>query len=611
MFMIILALLIIVASIFGSKIIRSRFEYSAIHHYATDSDSASKVKRRGALIGHGVMALGMGTAIFLLGMTSWVSVGKHETAHLTKIYGTSSLPTGQIIAVNGEKGPQAEILGPGFHISPLIRVINEIDYSQVISVPEGKYGFLTARDGQPLRADQFIADAWPKGKDMLNATVFLKNGGQKGPQLNVLTPGVYRVNGYLWEVTLHDATNIPEGHVGVIKSNVQGPVDYGNLTTDRPDACWQKKVTAAPEDGNEPQIEALPEEGRLTAVLVPVGCIGVWEQSLNPGRYYINKAAYQTKVIETRVNTWEYKGGYDFRQIDLSIDDEGKITQKASSTHRNIPETAADRAVFARVEGWVVPVELRALVQVTPENAPFVVASVGGLNEIENRIMTPVIRSVVRNVLGEEGRTVLALIGDRSQLEEDIEQVIVPEGLKAGVLIKEIRIGDPAIPPELLVSRLREQLATQLEKTFKQEQIAQTARIKRERERATADQQPEFVQSEIRVKVATNDKESARLRGEGVRLELTEVAAGQKEQALVLGEDRVLTITLVKEVLQTLKDKPELVNLVSKLVPSTVVTGSNGLDLAAAAAVLRGLPNADESPKISTSRSNEGIVVGR
>lgn len=43
---------------------------------------------------------------------------------------------------------------------------------------------------------------------MLNAEYFLTNGGQKGPQLTVLKPGKYRLNRYLFDVKIEDATNI-------------------------------------------------------------------------------------------------------------------------------------------------------------------------------------------------------------------------------------------------------------------------------------------------------------------------------------------------------------------------------------------------------------------
>jgi len=75
-----------------------------------------------------------------------------------------------------------------------------------------------------------------------------------------------------------------------------------------------------------------------------------------------------------------------------------------------VPDRAADPAITPFVEGWLVPLELRVLAQVTPDNAPFVVASVGGLPEIENNIMVPTIRSIVRNAnLGVQRRLQKAL----------------------------------------------------------------------------------------------------------------------------------------------------------------------------------------------------------
>ncbi len=51
-------------------------------------------------------------ALICLAYTSYVHVESDEIAVLNKIYGTTSLPGEHIIATNGEKGPQAEILIP-------------------------------------------------------------------------------------------------------------------------------------------------------------------------------------------------------------------------------------------------------------------------------------------------------------------------------------------------------------------------------------------------------------------------------------------------------------------------------------------------------------------
>jgi phosphotransferase system IIB component len=531
-------------------------------------------------------------ALICLAATSYVHVESDEIAVLNKIYGTSSLTGEHIIATNGEKGPQAEILTPGWHPWFLVNVIYQVENKKVVSIPSGKYGFLVAKDGMPLRPEQFLADAFASGHelDMLDAQYFLTHSGQRGPQTTILAPGTYRLNTYLWDVTIKDATDVAEGSVGVVKSNVVDSVHFGNLNAERPASCEQKTVSTNASGEAVAAKEAKSDEGRLAAILVPVGCIGVWEKALQPGRYYVNEAAYKVTMMSTRVQTWEFKGGYKKRYIDLSLDQAGNLTQSQRSQDIPVPQGAADPAVTPFIEGWLVPLELRVLAQVTPDNAPFVVASVGTLKDIEDNIMVPTIRSIVRNVVGAQGRHVLDLADNRAFLEHAVEDAIRPEGLRAGIVIKEVKFGDPALPPELLVSRLRQQLADQLQVTYQQEQKAQSQRIETEKARATAEQQHQLVEAVIGVQVAEQNKNAAKLRGEGQKLELEEVAQGQRAQAEVLGQDRVLTITLVQQLLKTVEEKPEIVSLIGRLVPQTVVsTGGQGTGLDSAAGIFGAL----------------------
>ena len=533
-------------------------------------------------------------ALICLAATSYVHVDSDEIAVLNKIYGTTSLPGEHIIATNGEKGPQAEILTPGWHPWFLVNVIYQVENKKVVSIPSGKYGFLVAKDGVPLRPDQFLGDAFSPEQEleMLDAQYFLTHAGQRGPQTTILTPGIYRLNTYLWDVTIKDATDVVEGSVGVVKSNVIDSVHFGNLNAEKPSSCEQKTVSTNASGEAVAAIEPKSDEGRLAAILVPVGCIGVWEKALQPGRYYVSEAAYKVTMMSTRVQTWEFKGGYKKRYIDLSLDQAGNLTQTPRSEDIKKPDNAADPAVTPFVEGWLVPLELRVLAQVTPDNAPFVVSSVGTLKDIEDNIMVPTIRSIVRNVVGAQGRHVLDLADNRAQLEHAVEDAIRPEGLRAGIVIKEVKFGDPALPPELLISRLRQQLVDQLQVTYQQEQKAQTQRIETEKARATAEQQHQLVEALIGVQVAEQNKNAAKLRGEGQKLELEEVAQGQRAQADVLGQDRVLTITLTQLLLKTIQEKPEVVSLIGKLVPQTVVsTGGQSAGLDSAAAIIGALLN--------------------
>ncbi|HUG61811.1 MAG TPA: hypothetical protein VMP03_08190 [Methylomirabilota bacterium] len=532
--------------------------------------------------------------ILMLMNTSFVFVAADKVGHLKRIYAFEELPPGRVVALLGQKGPQATVLGPGFHFIPFVRVIYDFEEFPLVEVPEGYYGQVTAVDGAPMPDGMFMAPTIPDDQvaEMLSAETFLTEGGFRGPQETVLKPGSYRLNRYLFDVTVTDrtaATIIPAGHVGVVKSNVATPGI----------ACREEVVSAT----------AGPASEALSVPLVPRGCVGIWKEPLLPGAYYLNRRAYEVELVETRVQTWEFKGGYTKRIVDLSVDQQGNIRQDQRTVVEETPENAADRAVFVKIEGWDIPVELRVLVQVDPQDAPVVVGSVGGLREVEDRILVPAIRSIVRNVAGSAIRVparnpdgslteprrfetrptrVLDLIDNREALEETIQAIVNIEGAKAGIDVREIRLGEPAIPPEILIPRLRQQLADQLSQAYTRETAAQNERIKTEQARSTADEQPRLVESQIAVQVAHQREQEREALGRAERKFLEELAKGQSAQASVLGQDRVAMLQAMEKVLATLERRPEIVGLITRLVPQTIVTngGGSGGGLDSAAAIL-------------------------
>lgn len=498
--------------------------------------------------------------LFLFLSLSFVIVGKDELGHLNKIFLGATMKPGQVIALENQKGPQAKTLSPGFHLMPFIRVICKIEMKKDVAIPAGFCGKLTAKDGAPLREGEAFADEWSDAdfQKMLDAEYFLTHGGQKGPQVSVLKPGTHKINRYLFDVSEKEpATVVIEGYVGVVKSNVQ-----------------RKEV---PTEESSAML-SIPSSSGLKAQVVPEGYRGIWQKVLSPGQYYLNPDAFKVIPVDTRVQTWEYGGGYLRRYIELKVDQNGSISQTERQEQIPIPPGAADKAITVRIEGWEIPLDSRILIQVDPEKAPYVVASVGDIEEVENDIITPTYRSILRNVCGSPERKALELIYNRAELEEKVETLLKPEGDKAYITIKEVRFGEPAYPPELMVARLREQLAQQLNKTFQEEKKAQDQRIETEKARAQADQQPKLIEAQIKKQAAEFEKEAAKLKGEGEKLLLTEVALGQKAQVEVLGQDRVMQLAMLKEILEAAVKNPGIVK-----VPSVLVQGSTvGLEGAAA-----------------------------
>jgi len=543
--------------------------------------------------------------IYAILSTSFVHVPDGGVGKLFRVYGGAPLTNGRIVAVNGENGPQARIFTPGFKFELLVNVFYDVSTDdKEVKIPQGKIGKLVAKDGAPLRPGQAFADPFPAAiaYQMLDAQVFLKNGGQRGSQLTVLAPGTYRLNTYLWDVVPQDAKEIAAGFVGVVKSNAWADVNLGPLQSTRPANCDAVK-RAEEGEGNLQH---------LSTPVVPVGCIGVWEKSLPPGEYYFNPDAYSVTEIDTRAQVWTYAGGYKRATIALTVDAKGEIVQDRVEEDVPLGTDNADKAVFVKMEGWDVPLELRVVAQVSPEDAACVVAGVGTLKQVEDRVLTPSIRAITRDVAGgtyevtearieangkpaldKEGKPiqvtinrptkVLDLINQRPLIEGEIERRIRPEGAKSCVTIREVRLGEPAIPPELLVAVRRQQLATQLAEAFIQEKLAQEKRVDSEKAKATADQQGQLVQADIEVQRSERLKVARLNEGEGERDKLTAIATGQKAQTEVLGTDATVRLRQFELLLGTLaaffeKHPDVLTSALSnaqKFVPQIQVGGAN------------------------------------
>jgi hypothetical protein len=584
------------------------------------------VQYRTWMIDNAVRAIGVVFILSAIASTSFVFVPDGHLGHLFRVYGGGPLTDGRIVAANGENGPQAEVFTPGFHARALLNVIYTVDTGkEEVTIQQGRVGVLTARDGAPLRSGQAFADPFPSkfGYQMLEAATFLGNGGQRGPQLTVLTPGKWRVNRYLWDVTEADAKEVKAGYVGVVKSNVHADIDFGTLKAAKPEKCdiiTNREASA----------------GRLEAPIVPVGCIGVWKDSLQPGKYYFPPDAFLITEIDTRAQVWSYAGGYKRSNIALTVDSKGEIVQTRTEENVPVDKDNADRAVFVKMEGWDVPLELRVVAQVSPADASCVVAGVGTLKDVEDRVLTPSIRAITRDVAGgtyevtearvdENGKPVLDndgkpifvtvnrptkvldLINQRPLIEGEIERRIRPEAQKSCITIREVRLGEPAIPPELLVAVRREQLATQLAKAFIQERAAQEKRIDSEKAKETANQQGTLVRAEIGVQASVQNALAARNEGQGERDKLMAIAAGQKSQVEVLGAEATRQLRQFELTLDTLAKfanaNPQVIGAAItnayKFVPQTSINlgGSSGSgSLLDAAGLLGGLITAGQVP---------------
>ena len=107
-----------------------------------------------------------------------------------RLSGAGSVKSG-LIALRGEAGFQPRVLRGGLHF--LMPVQYAVHVMPLVTIPQGKIGYVFARDGAPLPPTQALGSN-VAAADFSDVGSFLAAGGQKGPQRKILREGTYAIN---------------------------------------------------------------------------------------------------------------------------------------------------------------------------------------------------------------------------------------------------------------------------------------------------------------------------------------------------------------------------------------------------------------------------------
>src|ERR687884_178372 len=190
------------------------------------------------------------------------------------------------IKQGGVKGIQLRTLPPG--LWPIHPYLFRVSVAKATVIPQGKVGIITTADGSPLDPGRLLGKATKGHRNFQDAEQFIAAGGQKGPQVEILTPGTYRIltdsipieggqerKPGLFFIRIYDATVISENQIGLVEALDGAPLnprDYVAATVEGHDNF---------QDGNE-FISAGGQRGPQKDILLP-------------GTYYINPMLF--KVI--------------------------------------------------------------------------------------------------------------------------------------------------------------------------------------------------------------------------------------------------------------------------------------------------------------------------
>ncbi|MDQ3803911.1 MAG: SPFH domain-containing protein [Acidobacteriota bacterium] len=442
----------------------------------------------------------------------------------------------------GQKGPQVEILTPGTY-----RVLTQsspleggdpkpgLFYTRLYDatvINENNIGLVEALDGAPLDPRDYVANPVEGHDNFQDCNEFIRRGGQRGPQKDILLPGTYYINPLVFKVIPESAREIRPGEVAVIVSNVgKDPTEdirreMANKVRERLEREEHEQVTKAAQrldklDGEERRIAEIQEElisgdpadarldqGAHEAYVVPEGFRGIQESVVGPGKYYVNTLAMTPIIIPTTNMTVEWTA----EEVDNTFDPFEVISK----------------------DGFTMKLEVRVVFRVKPEDAPFMVAKIGNTDKLIQNVMHPLIDSIFRNQASES--SAMAYLQNRHEEQERAEARVRMHLLKYHVDVVNVLICHIHLPEELMKTQTEKILAEQRQNMYNAQREAEEKRIQLEKTKAHADNQKDLMAATVGVEISSRRSEQRKAEAEGEAHYILATGKAEAEKVRLMGE---------------------------------------------------------------------------
>ena len=446
------------------------------------------------------------------------------------------------VSAGGQRGPQVDILTPGTYriltqsgplegggdAKPGLFSIRVFD-ATVIN--ENQIGLVEALDGSPLNAGDYVAESVAGHDNFQDGHEFIDGKGQRGPQKDILLPGTYYINPLLFKVIPESAKEIKPGEVAVIVSNtgkdpsddirrqMAAKVRERMEREEREQAAQSAAVLDKIDDGKtaaEIKVELMTgdpadrrlDEGAHEAYVVPEGYRGIQETVVGPGRYYVNTLAITPIIIPTTNQTVEWTSG-------------------------EVVNTFNPFEVISK-DGFTMQLEVRVVFRVKPEDAPFMVAKIGGIERLIQNVMHPLIDSIFRNQASES--SAMAYLQNRHEEQERAEARVRAHLLKYHVDVVNVLICHIHLPEDLMITQTEKILAEQRQNMYNAQREAEEKRIQLERTKSQADNQKDLMGATVGVEIAGKRAEQRKAEGEGEAHYIQQTGRAEAEKVRLMGE---------------------------------------------------------------------------
>ena len=542
----------------------------------------------------------------------WISgvvrfIANDKIGVVEKLWSFSGSVKSGLLALEGEAGFQPDLLRGGFHFFAPFQY--RVHMHPMVTVTQGKIGYVFARDGLDLAPGQTLADN-SKVDDFRDVRAFLKGGGQKGPQRKLLREGTHIINPALFVVMTDQATyslvldeqenayyqkmrgvlDERSAYTPVVIKETAGSHDSDQLAivTVQDGPALPKDELLAPDVGDSHNSFQEPEK-----FLAAGGRRGRQERVLVEGTYYINRLFATVEFIKKTIISVGYVGvvvsytgrkGEDLSGTEYSHGElvengcrgvwrdalmpgkyafntyAGKIElvpttnfvlmwragESGSSFDSNLREiTLITKDAFEPL------LPLSVVVHIDYRKAPMVVQRFGNVAQLVEQTLDPMVSSYFKNV--SQTKTFIELIQSRSELQENASKDMMERFLAYSLEFQEVLIGTPKPQAgdtkiENIMAQLRDrQIAREQVETFAQKQIA----ADKERELNEAEQraakQKELTGSLVDISIKENQGAASVKAAEKRRQEVELLAQGEKAKLEMEGSGRASAIRSVGE----------------------------------------------------------------
>ncbi len=373
----------------------------------------------------------------------------------------------------------------------------------VIKGTDDKVGIVTVHDGLSLNKENIIAPA--VGDDPTNPATyhnnfqdpekFLKAGGYRGRQYQVLVEGTYFINRFFATVEFIEKSIIEVGFVGVVVSFI------GEKGVDSTGAEYKH------------------------GELVEKGYRGVWGEPLMPGKYAFN--TYSGTIIRVPTTNIILKW----------------ISNQVGS--HNFDENLTEVSLITK-DAFEPSLPLSVVMHIDYKKAPLVIQRFGDIKKLVDQTLDPMVSAYFKNI--GQTKTLIQLIQERNAIQETSSREMKAKFEHYNLELEEVLIGTPAASVndnkiEVILAQLRDrQIAVERVETYSQQQKAADKEKELREAESKAKQQTVLTESDINIQVQSNQGKADYQRSLQEAAKIKAIAEAEAEREARVGIGKAIAV---------------------------------------------------------------------